>query len=128
MPNHAPIAPHWLLWDGDCGFCRECVRWVGEHDPDARFHAIAFQNAPSPPMTDDLRAKCREAVQVVSWDGTVYSAGTACAFVLEQIGYSRLGRFMQWRAIRPIVEWGYRRVANNRDLVGWLVFGKSCKA
>lgn len=127
MPNPAPNATQWLLWDGDCGFCHKCIRWVEEHDLDSRFRAVAFQKAPSPPMTDELRMKCREAVQVVTRDGVVFSAGRACAFVLEQIGFRRLGRFMQWRAIRPIVEWGYRRVANNRGLVGRLVFGKTCE-
>lgn len=79
-------------------------------------------------MTDELRVSCREAVQVVTRDGTVYSAGRACAFVLDQLGYKRLGRFMQWRAIRPLVEWAYRRVANNRDWIGKLVFGRKCEA
>lgn len=128
MPDFTSITRHWLLWDGDCGFCRECIRWVEEHDPDSMFHAVAFQEAPSPPMTAELRMKCREAVQIVTRDGTVYSAGRACAFVLTQIGYKRLGRFMQWRAIRPLVEWGYRRVANNRALIGRLVFGKTCES
>lgn len=77
-------------------------------------------------MTAELRERCREAVHVVTSDGETYSAGLACAFVLEQIGYGKLGRFMQWRAVRPFVEWGYRRVANNRDLVGRLIFGKKC--
>jgi hypothetical protein len=78
-------------------------------------------------MTDELRSMCRDAVQVVSQAGTVYSAGRACGFVLEEIGFRRLGRVMQWRPVRPLIEWVYRRVANNRDLVGKLVFGKKCE-
>lgn len=117
---------HWLLWDGACSFCRECVRWVERRDRDSQIRAIPYQEAPSPPMDDQLREKCREAVQVVMNDGTLYSAGMACAIVIEQIGFRKLGRFMQWRAVRPFVEWGYRRVANNRHLVGRLIFGKKC--
>jgi predicted DCC family thiol-disulfide oxidoreductase YuxK len=78
-------------------------------------------------MTPELRNHCREAVHVVRADGVVYSAGMACAFVLRQIGYPRLGAMMMWPALRPIVEWGYRRVARNRDWIGRLLFGKNCK-
>lgn len=126
MQSPAPEHTHWLLWDGECGFCRECVRWASKRDRHARFRAIPYQETPSPPMTAELRERCREAVQVVTREGATYSAGLACAFVLEQIGYERLGRFMQWRAVRPFVEWGYRRVANNRNFFGRLIFGKKC--
>lgn len=126
MQSSAPEHAHWLLWDGECGFCRECVRWVIDHDRHARFRAIPYQEAPSPPMSEELREKCREAVHVVTSTGEAHSAGMAYAFVLEQIGYERLGRFMQRRAFRPFVEWGYRRVSNNRGFFGRLIFGKKC--
>ena len=77
-------------------------------------------------MTPTLRDQSRKAVQVVTSDGKILSAGAACAFVLEQIGYRRLGRFMMWQGARPIVEWGYRRAANNRSWIGRLIFGKQC--
>jgi len=77
-------------------------------------------------MTPELREMSREAVQVVTADRVTLNAGMACAFVLESIGYRRLGRWMRLGPLRPIVEWGYRRVANNRDFFGRLIFGKKC--
>ncbi len=74
-------------------------------------------------MTPELREQSRRAVQVVTAENEILSAGMACAFVLEAIGYRRLGRAMRLRVFRPFVEWGYRRVANNRRFFGRLVFG-----
>ncbi len=65
-------------------------------------------------MNEALRENCHAAVQVVTADGSQFAGGAACAYVLEQIGFVGLGRFMRTRLMRPIVEWGYRRVANNR--------------
>jgi hypothetical protein len=77
-------------------------------------------------MTPELREQSRRAVQVVTAGGETLSAGMACAFVLEAIGYGKLGRTMRMWIVRPIVEWGYRRIANNRALFGRLIFGKNC--
>lgn len=121
-----PPDRHWLIWDGECNFCRECVRWTMARDHNRLFKAVAFQDAPTPPMTPELREMSRRAVQVVTAEGLRLSAGEACAFVLESIGYRKLGRIMQVRLLRPLVEWGYRRVANNRDFFGRLIFGKQC--
>jgi predicted DCC family thiol-disulfide oxidoreductase YuxK len=114
------------LWDGECGFCREAVGWVKRRDRAGVFKVIAYQDAPSPPMTPELRELCRNALHVVAADGALHGAGMASAFILEHIGYGRLGRAMRWRMVRPIVEWGYRRVANNRRWIGRVVFGKKC--
>lgn len=77
-------------------------------------------------MTPALRADAALSVQVVTNDGAILSGGMAVAFVLETIGYPRLGRLMRSRLLSPLVEWGYRRVANNRDFFGRLIFGKKC--
>ena len=73
-------------------------------------------------MTPELRQRCRESVQILTSTGGVYSGGAACAFALKQVGYRRLGRFMQWPEIRRFVEWGYRWVAANRGWLGRLLF------
>ena len=75
-------------------------------------------------MTPELRERCRDAVQVVTSEGDVYAAGMACSFLLEGLGYRKLGRMMRLPPMRPLVEWGYRRVANNRDLFGRILFRK----
>lgn len=77
-------------------------------------------------MTPELQERCRHALHVVTGDRRVLASGAACAFVISQIGYRRLGRVLSWPWMRPLVEWGYRRVANNRDWLGRLIFGKKC--
>jgi hypothetical protein len=65
-------------------------------------------------MTDALAVRCARAVHVLAPDGTLLAGGRACAFVLEGLGWPRLGR---WLAARPLVwllELGYGLVAANR--------------
>jgi predicted DCC family thiol-disulfide oxidoreductase YuxK len=108
---------YWLIWDGNCEFCRRSVAWVKARDRDHVFRALPYQDAPSPPMTPELLERARHAVQVVLPDGTEIEAGRAVAFVLNALGYRRLARMMGWRWMRPLIEMGYRWVARNR---GWL--------
>jgi len=77
-------------------------------------------------MTDELRGRCRLAVQVLTRSGELISAGGAVGYVLSELGYASIGRVLTWKWLSPAVEWGYRRVANNRNLIGRLVFGREC--
>ena len=113
---------HWLIWDGQCGFCRRSVEWVKARDADNVFRVVAFQDAPSPPMTAQLYERARQAVQVVLPDGRVLEAGAASIYILERIGYRRIAGAMKVRLFRGLVEWGYRRVANNRDFFSRIMF------
>ena len=47
---------HWIVWDGECGYCRRWVRWALDRDRRGLFQAIPYQDVPSPPMTAELRA------------------------------------------------------------------------
>lgn len=112
-----------MFWDGDCGFCQRCAEWVLRHDRSGRFHVVPYQQAPSPPMDDSLRAACQQAVQVLRADGTRVSGGRAVLFVLEQLGY----RWVRWLAVPPmiyVVEWGYQWVARHR---GWFGGRRRCE-
>lgn len=118
---------NWLIWDGTCGFCRASVEWVMARDRRNLFRPVPFQQAPSPPMTPALFARCKDAVQVVRPDGTILEAGRAATFVLRELGYRKTAALLGARWFRPFTEWGYRRVANNRDFFGRLMFGKACR-
>ena len=87
------------------------------HDRGGLFRAVPYQTAPRPPMTDELAARCARAMHVLGPDGTLLSAGRALLFVLERIGWPRLGRVLGRRPLVWLVEGGYRAVAANR---GWL--------
>lgn len=104
---------HWLFWDGECGFCQRCAEWVRRRDKAGRFHVVPYQQAPSPPMDERLRAACQQAVQVLRTDGTRLSGGRAVLFVLEELGY-RWARWLQHEPLVCAVEWAYGWVARNR--------------
>jgi len=113
---------HWLLWDGDCGFCRRSAAWVRRRDVQNRFRIVPYQEAPSPPMTPALKLACERAVHVIKSDGTTLRAGRATLFILELTGW---GLFAKLLALQPfvwVVELWYWIVARNRDLFSKLMF------
>ena len=109
---------HWIVWDGDCGFCRRFVDWALAHDARGEFEAVAYQEVPSPPA---LRDACRSAVHVRTKDGTWLRGGRACLFVLERIGWPRLARLAALPPLLWAVEAGYALVAHNRRLFSRLL-------
>jgi predicted DCC family thiol-disulfide oxidoreductase YuxK len=110
-----PSDQDWLIWDGDCGFCRRLVEWFQRHDRQGRFRVVPYQECPSPPMTDRLREQAKHALQVVTSDGRQRSAGRAVLFALQEIGWHpRLARLGQLPPFVWLVELGYWVVARNR--------------
>ncbi|MBV9468010.1 MAG: DUF393 domain-containing protein [Abitibacteriaceae bacterium] len=105
---------HLILWDGECGFCRRVIHWVLHRDKKQRFEALAYQEAPSPPMTPELAAACAQAVHVIKTDGIILRAGRATLFILEQLGWVPLARLLLCPPLIWLVELGYRLIANHR--------------
>jgi predicted DCC family thiol-disulfide oxidoreductase YuxK len=120
-------APALLLWDGDCGFCRRSVEWAERRDTSHAFRAIPYQQAPSPPMTTELRQACARAVHVLTAEGPVLRAGRACLWVLERIGYPGLARVLAPPPLVWVVEVGYWLVARNRRLASWVLFRRGAE-
>lgn len=112
---------HWIVWDGDCGFCARAVRWALARDQGGQFAAVPYQEAPSPPMTPDLRAACRAAVHVRTTDGRWLRGGCACLFVLERVGWPRAARVARVPPLVWLVEAGYAVVALNRGFFSRLL-------
>ena len=117
-----PEQSHWLLWDGDCGFCRRSVEWVRSRDQASEFRAIPYQKAPSPPMTDALRRACADAVHVITPEGNVLRAGRAVLYVLERVGFPRTARILRVFPFVLFVELGYVIVAKNRRFFSRIMF------
>lgn len=113
---------HWLLWDGQCGFCRRAAEWVGRNDTRGRFRIVPFQDAPSPPMTDAIREASRESVHVVRTDGTVLKGGEASMFVLGELGWRTTAAVGSAPPFSWAVNLGYRVVARNRMLFSRFLF------
>ena len=86
---------------------------------------MPYQEAPSPPMTSELREACKRALHVVTSSGEVLKAGRATLFVAEQIGYQRLAHLLRPPPFIWAVELGYRIVASNRSFFAQLLFRDS---
>ena len=115
-------ARHRVLWDGDCVFCGRAARWCQRKDAAGRLELISYQQAPSPPMTDALRAACADALHVVCSDGRVLRAGRAMLFAFGELGHPRLARLLGRRPLIWAVEIFYWLVARNRHLLSRFVF------
>jgi predicted DCC family thiol-disulfide oxidoreductase YuxK len=120
-------APALLLWDGDCGFCRRCAAWAERRDATHAFRAVPYQQAPSPPMTPELRQACARAVHLLTPEGKMLRAGRACLWVLERIGYPVLARVLALPPLVWVVEVGYWLVARNRRLASRVLFRRGAE-
>jgi predicted DCC family thiol-disulfide oxidoreductase YuxK len=120
-------APALLLWDGDCGFCRRSVEWAERRDDGQAFRAIPYQEAPSPPMTPELRLACTRAVHVLTPEGDVLRAARACLWVLQRTGYPVLARVLALPPLVWVVELGYWLVARNRGLASRVLFRRGAE-
>ena len=127
--THQDVYPkHWVLWDGDCGLCQEIAGWIKARDHQQNFEVVSYQQAPNPPMTNDIYSACSKSVHVVTRQGIVFKAGSACLFILEQIGYKTLAQIGRTYPLIWLIEWGYWLVARNRRWIGRLLFrAPSCK-
>ncbi len=110
-----PDQRHYLLYDGDCDFCREWATWLTFRDRHRRFRICPWQVVHGPPMTPLLQVQARRAVQIVTAEGERLSGGRAVLFALDQIGWNpHLVRLLQHRPFIWFVDLGYRIVAANR--------------
>jgi predicted DCC family thiol-disulfide oxidoreductase YuxK len=102
-----------LLYDGDCGFCRRCVRVLERIGPDADM--VAWQAADLAELGIG-EEQAADSVQFVQIDGTVRSGHEAIAAILTTAG--RAWRIVGQAMLLPGVSWiagkVYRLVADNR--------------
>jgi len=108
----------WVLWDGECGFCRRSVSWAVRHDRAGILRPMPYQRAPSPPMTPRLRRACSRAVHVVTPEGRILRAGRAALYIIGACGWPLAAQVLSVPPLVWLVEIGYRIVANNRPLFG----------
>jgi len=113
---------YWLFWDGDCGLCQRAVAWIKQHDKTNKIHAVPYQEAPRPPMTDELAGHCARAVHVITPEGAVLSAGRASLCILSLIGHRRLARALAYPPLVWFIELGYWIVARNRRFFSHFLF------
>jgi predicted DCC family thiol-disulfide oxidoreductase YuxK len=106
---------HWVLWDGDCDFCRRWAGWLAARDTRGRLRIVPYQEAPEPPATPQLRAEAARAVQVVTSEGERLSGGEAILFALRHTDWHpQVARMLMRRPFLWGVEAGYWVAARNR--------------
>ncbi len=112
---------HWLLWDGECGFCAWAVAQVRRRDQQGRFRDVPSQSAPADLLTPEVRQACQGAVAVLTHEGKLLRAGRAVLFIGTELGYGWLTRPLSLPPFVWLVEVGYWLVARMRRLLSrWL--------
>lgn len=103
-----------LIFDGDCGFCtwsvQQARRWIR---PKARIEPWQFLDLDSYGLTAE---QCSESVYWIGPGEQSVRAGRAVAAVLRagRTPWPLLGRLLDIRALRPVVERAYYFVAAHR--------------
>ncbi|MDW8106593.1 MAG: DUF393 domain-containing protein [Armatimonadota bacterium] len=114
-------APHWVLWDGGCGFCAWAVAQIRRRDKHGRFRTVPFQSAPPELAQQVSLESLQRALHVITADGRILRAGRAVLFIGEQLGYGWLTRPLSIPPLVWIVEGVYWLTARLRGkLSRWL--------
>jgi predicted DCC family thiol-disulfide oxidoreductase YuxK len=109
-------AAYTLIFDGDCAFCRRCVRLVERWDRGRRVAMVPFQDERAlrnlPPIP---RAALAEAMHLVAPDGSVWAGAAAAPVLLKLLpGGAPLANLFRLPLAPRLAAAVYRRVARNR--------------
>jgi predicted DCC family thiol-disulfide oxidoreductase YuxK len=135
LPRHTPLdaavapvkGPLTVIYDEDCGVCRESVRRLSRWDRDSRFEFVPLQRAAvsGRVQLEQLAAAghLADAVHVVDEaTGRVVSGGHAALAILDALPGGWLLR--PWAALPPTgaaADVVYRVAARHRDRLAWLI-------
>ncbi len=114
------LTPPLLVFDGDCGFCTACVRWIERRWPDGVARAIAWQDLP--PETLGSTGLSETDVTEKAWwiDGARPRGGErAVAAALARCGgaWGVVGRCVDTIPVRWAARPVYALVARYRHLL-----------
>ena len=97
-----------VIYDGECDFCKECVRWAQKR---ARITALPFQTADLARYGVTYQ-RCSKEVMVII-DGKVSGGASAVANLLKTTGHKALGAALKLTG--PMGRKGYSWVATHRE-------------
>ena len=97
-----------IIYDGECGFCKECVRWV---EKKTVITALPFQSADLARYGVTYERCSKEVVVVIN--GKVFGGADAVAKLLRVSGHKNLGTIVKLSG--PIGRNAYKWVAANRN-------------
>ncbi len=101
-----------VIYDGECDFCKECVRWVQKR---ATITALPFQTADLACFGVSYERCSKEVVVII--DGKVSGGASAVASLLATTGHKVLGNSLKLTG--PIARKGYSWVASHRE--SWVI-------
>lgn len=101
-----------VIYDGECDFCKECVRWVQKR---ATITALPFQTADLARFGVSYQRCSKEVVVII--DGKVSGGASAVASLLTTTGHKNLGAALKLTG--PIGRKGYFWVASHRE--SWFI-------
>ena len=101
-----------VIYDGECDFCKECVRWVQRR---ATISALPFQTADLSRYGVTYQRCSKEVVVII--DGKVSGGADAVASLLTTTGHKVLGAAL--KVSGPIARKGYSWVASHRE--SWVI-------
>lgn len=101
-----------VIYDGECNFCKECVRWAQKR---ARITALPFQTADLARYGVSYERCSKEVVAII--DGKVFGGASAVANLLKTTGHKALGAALKLSG--TIGRKGYSWVATHRE--GWVI-------
>jgi predicted DCC family thiol-disulfide oxidoreductase YuxK len=83
---------------------------------------IPYQDAPSPPITEELRQACERVLHVLRPDGTILRADQAVLHIYEQLGYRLPVAVLRAPPLSWLTAPAYQLVANNRRFFARFTF------
>ncbi|REE94694.1 thiol-disulfide oxidoreductase DCC family protein [Thermomonospora umbrina] len=103
-----------LIYDGDCGFCSACVRWIERRIPTTA-RIVPFQFADLDALGVDAERAAHEVVWVDP-DGRLHGGAQAVAGLLMDAGgpWRPLGAILRIPPFRWAAHGVYRLIADNR--------------
>jgi predicted DCC family thiol-disulfide oxidoreductase YuxK len=119
VPPHER-APHVVLYDADCGFCKLAVHWLLRLDRRRSLRPVAIQGAEGQRLLGAVPEPQRlESAHLLAPSGTLYSGGAAAAPLAELLpGGSIAARLFS--RFPSATDRGYRWVARHRATFGRL--------
>ena len=118
----------YILWDGDCGFCRRSVEILARFDERGNFIMVPYQSFPESELQKfGLRYRnCAREVQMISASGKTFGGAFAINYFLWQ---SRLKVLVFLAMLFPflflIEVLLYKMVAKNRMMFSQILFPKN---
>lgn len=107
MTQQQPSHELTVIYDGECGFCKECVRWL---EKKTVITALPFQSADLARYGVTYERCSKEVVAIIN--GKVFGGADAVAKLLHFCGYKTVAFLLRFSG--PIGRTGYKWIASHR--------------